>query len=287
MRELITAPAAAAPSPYGLLAAAAVTEDTGSHWRAGVEWQTACPAPAGTTYEPCFAVGLAATGGPPPAKAATADLAVYGATAFTVYAEIDCSTPGFWDDAEARATAALAAAEAYQAEHVFWTGTVAGVADVALPHLAAPAEVTDRGTVMQQATTTVTADALTPAGVLGALEQALAECTQGATGMIHVPMHLVPVLAGAQLLTVSGQRLRTHNGNTVVAGAGYPGTGPDGTGAGWIYATGPVWGKRSPIRVMPQASTLDRTTNTVRALAERTYLLAYDCCLLAAEIPLT
>ena len=80
-----------------------------------------------------------------------------------------------------------------------------------------------------------------------------------------------------------GAMLKTLNGNKVAVGGGYPGTGPDGSARTantcWMYGTGNVFAIRSPIRIRaPQgAKAFDRSVNTMRMIAERTYCLAWDC----------
>lgn len=281
MRDLVTPPVQRQAGPHGLLRVATIVDDPAAHWRQGVEWQSLCPG-AATTYEPCFTESPAASGAPP-AKSGTASWRTFGATPFTVYGRVDCSAPGFWDDAPALAADALAGSEQYEVERAFWTGAAAGVADVAYPHLAASAQVAD-GLATLQLAATVAPTGSGVAASFGQFEQALAQCLDGAQGTVHVPMALVPVLADADAIHLANGSLRTLNGNLVVAGAGYPGTGPDGTGSGWVYGTGPVWGRRSPVRVMEPSSTLNRSTNSVEALTERTYVIAYDCCLVAAKI---
>jgi len=193
-------------------------------------------------------------------------------------------------------TAALARFEDYQVERTFWTGVamdrnnIGGFANAVLPHLAASSAISEtylgRTTVLQMAATIVTGVALNVVDALGVLEGALVGCL-GGQGMIHVPQSLAPTLA--LLLKQQGGRLISPNGNTVVVGGGYPGTSPAGvtpaTGTCWMYATGPVIGYRSaPImRLMdePASAPLDRTVDTVKAIIERTYVLAYDCCLFA------
>ena len=54
----------------------------------------------------------------------------------------------------------------------------------------------------------------------------------------------------------------------------------------WIYATPPVFGYRSDVRTFERETTLDRSVNTVKAVAERNYLLGYDCCLVAVPVSL-
>jgi hypothetical protein len=89
-----------------------------------------------------------------------------------------------------------------------------------------------------------------------------------------------------------GPLLYTANGNKVAVGAGYPGSGADGSArtsnSATIFATGNVFGFRSDVRIRaPQgAAAMDRSTNTMKMIAERTYVLAWDCCHLAANVVL-
>lgn len=271
------------------------------HWRAGVEWETVC-GDSDSTYDECVIVNAtsgAATGTPvpfpePPAKSATAAKQNFGATPFTVYAEVDCSAVGFYDDSTAWAEARLHRTEAKEIEKVFWTGVVAGQSAAQYPHLAANAAIADteaNGNLvqLQQAAVVVTGTPVCVEVALGLLESAFADCYSG-QGIIHVPNELIPLFNQAYLLETEDGRLITGNGNVVVAGTGYPGTAPDGTvtaGARWIYMTPRIFGYRSDVRTFVRESTLDRTVNTVRAVAERTYVLGYDCCLVAVPVSLT
>jgi hypothetical protein len=284
-------PPAVTPSPNGLLSAVDLRPSADTFWRLGTTWQDTCPT-GGTTLETCYPSAPAVTG-TSFTKSANATRSNWGATPFTIYAEVDCSAPAFWDDQEAYVRAAFERVEQWQLERVFWTGNVAGVANAALPHLASTAAVIEQGlgytTTLQLATTQVTGAALAAPVALGLLEDALANCLLGVQGVIHVPNDIAPMLAADGLLTRDGPRIRTWNGNLVVVGNGYPRTGPDGSdpgmGYGWIYATGPVFAYRSDVNVLLQNnSSLSRTDNTVKAIAERTYLLGYDCCLFAALV---
>lgn len=292
-RLYVPAPTAL-PEPYGLLTVADVRDSSDPHWRAGVQWQDVCGI-GGTTFEYCATSSPYVTGAPP-SKAANATQTLWGATPFTVYAEVDCSPPGFWDSAETTIRNALARVEGWQVERAFWTGIAGGVGNVALPHLASAVQLTDpvaggTGAVtLQLAATVVTGGgvALAPGVALGALEQSLADCYKG-QGVIHVPPTLIPTLAGNGHIRPVGGRLQTYNGNLIAAGAGYPGTGPDGTapalGHSWMYATGPVFAYRGPITLVGEnEARLIRSTNTAQVRAERTYLLGYDCCLQAVLV---
>jgi len=273
------------PRPYGLWSVIQVPAAQPDHWEMGVTYEVACPA-ASLTYDPCLAVTGLGVAPSPPAKAATTDLGLRGATAFTVVEEIDCSPLGFYDDATAKATDALTRSEARQVEAAFWTGTAGGQA-VVFPHLAALSPIVEvEGVVLQTAAVTGTGTPVDIVEGLGLIEGLLADCYDG-VGVIHVPIELLPALAAYSLVSASGGQLRTAAGNLVAVGAGYHGTGPAGqvtSGAYWMYATGAMFGYRSPIRSFPTDQSFDRAVNTVKAIAERTYLIGWDCCHYAVPI---
>jgi hypothetical protein len=80
-----------------------------------------------------------------------------------------------------------------------------------------------------------------------------------------------------------GPRLRTINGSYVVSGGGFPNTGPDGTaapaGTAWLYFTGQPFIYRSrDVRTFMREESFDRSTNLLKVIAERTYLVGWDCC---------
>jgi hypothetical protein len=106
----------------------------------------------------------------------------------------------------------------------------------------------------------------------------------GGLGVIHMTRGAAEALASRMLLESRGGQLFTRVGTPVVAGSGYPGTGPAGASGGagqtWIMASPAIFGYRSDIFTTSSRSgdTLDRTTNDLTALAERTYLLGYDPC---------
>lgn len=291
--RLIVAPPTFTASPYGLLAAADIRPSGDDHWQMGVTWTDICGG-AGTTVADCDTSAPIITGsGMIPVKQATTVRTTWGATPFTVYVEVDCSPVDFYENRDTVMQAALDRYESYQVERTFWTGialdrnNTGGFANAVLPHLAANSAVNEtqmgRVTQLQLAATVVTGSALNVADALGALEGALATCLNG-TGFIHVPQALAPTLA---LITrQQGGRLITPNGNTLVIGSGYPGTAPAGTspalGTSWMYATGPVFGYRSNAQIYAAPNqSLDRSTNTMKAIIERTYVLGYDCCLFA------
>lgn len=298
-RQLVDAPTFT-PSPYGLLSVVQTPTDRDPHWQNGVTWTSFCPTAGQATYDECIAVTGSSGAVPEPSdKTANVDVVHRGATPFTVYARFDCSTVGN-EEAIETARQALARTETFQLERTFWTGLVDDKV-IAFPHLAADDDVEDAAGVVLQSTATVAATGgpLDVVTGLGLLEQALADCFGGA-GVIHVPAKLLATLDSYTLLRVANARnvgtgqfdrqLVTLNGNLVAAGAGYLGTGPSGQvptqDTAWIYATGPVFMRRGDVKVMPFESAVRRDVNSVEMIAERTYVLGFDCCHFAVEVSL-
>jgi hypothetical protein len=267
LRQIVDPPSFT-PIPYGLLTTIEFPTPQPAHWQQGI------------TYAPTCGVNVSGVGA-------------------LIYDECVCATVGL-TDAQATAERALAMAEPWQVERAFWTGISGGQA-VVYPHLAANAQVLDAtGILLQTPAVNVTGassvgivgDLVNVVTALGLLEQALANCYNG-VGVIHVPELLVPTLDAWGLIRAVGPVMKTLNGNKVAVGAGYPGTGPDGSArAGntcWMYATGNVFGYRTDVRVRApdtSAGSLDRATNTRKMIAERTYVIGWDCCHFAVQTAL-
>jgi hypothetical protein len=297
MRQYVEPPAFTSIQ-FGLLTSIAEQIRTPSdpHWQQGVTYESLC-GPANTTFDDCIAVTGASFGTPVPPSPPKADtgagLYPRGATAFTVYTEIDCSAPGFWERSQEAVNENLTRREQFQVEQSFWTG-LAGGQQVVFPHLQANTQILDEnGIILQTAATSVSGAAqFDLVEGLGRLEAQLEACYDG-VGVIHVPAILGAAMANNMLLVREGPRYRTPNGNIVVIGAGYPGTGPsDAPNAptpsnnAWIYATGAMMIYRSPVTIMPRVSTLNKAENTMTAIAERTYSIAWDCCHYAVNVTL-
>jgi hypothetical protein len=272
--------------PYGLWDAVEQRTPGNPHWQQGVTWIERCP-DGGTTYDECLTV--TGTGAPPEpgAKADNVDQMDRGATPFTIFTEFDCAPVGL-RDAETVASDALARIEQQQVEAAFWTGTVGGQT-VAFPHLAADAEVLDSQQIVLQPVATTCVTGVDAAHALGALEDCLADCYAG-QGVIHIPRIALPTFAAWGLVQARDGGLFTTAGNRVVVGGGYTGSGPDGTtpaaGSTWMFATGALFGYRGDVRMHSPRDSIDRSANTMRMIAERTYVLGFECCLLAAHFEL-
>lgn len=301
-RALIEPPGFA-PLQYGLLSAAndRTPEAAGARWEAGVTWQSHCPA-AGSSYDPCLTVirddvdPEQTSTDPPPApadKTPTSELFLRGATPFATYARFDCSPVGSWNDARAVGLGeqALARSEARQVEQIFATGMLLDESaldvEVVFPHLQADTPLLDdTGAVLQTVATVLSTDPLDVVEAVGTLESALGGC-YGGQGVLHVPASLGASLAAENLLTRQGAVLRSPANHLVALGAGYPGDSPQGAdsaGFTWIYATGAVFYYRSPVQVHGNVDSFDRARNTVEAIAERRYVLGWDCCHFAVPV---
>ena len=277
---------------YGLLSVVqARYGDPDSHWRNGVTYQNLCGI-AGDTNDDFCATGNA------PSKVKNMTTPIRGALPFTVFAEVDCPPVGYTpDEQQARARDALTRTEGFQVEQAFWTGSVSPTGGAVqsgltvLPHLAHNAQILDSQSVqtiiLQTAATLVTGNTVVDIveGV-GQLESALGFCYAG-QGVLHVPLELIEQGFRAGIFETRGSQMFTKAGNLVAAGAGYPGTGPDGTilqGALWVYITGQVFAYRSAPEAFDFRTTVDRSKNTVKTIVERTYVLGWDCCHFAVPV---
>lgn len=111
---------------------------------------------------------------------------------------------------------------------------------------------------------------------IGRLEAWLYENYAG-VGALHLPRHLGAVADEAGIIHQQGTRMTTKLGTPAAFGA-YPNVNTDGdaeTDAGvyWLAATGDVSIRRSDIRVTAR---VDHRRNNWHAIAERSYVLAFD-----------
>lgn len=290
------------PLPFGLLSAAIDrTPEAPAHWEAGVTWQSYCP-DSGLTYDPCFIevrdnvddelTETDAVSGAIPLESQDAnELFLRGATSFSVYAGFQCSPVGIWDRAEQLSADALTRTEAHQVERAVSVGqvtSVGGTIEGIFPHLQenTPLVEGQSGATLQTAAQVVTATPQSLTVGLGLLEAALADCYHG-QGVLHVPAVFGTQLSANTIVTQRGNALTTLMNNKVALGSGYPGDAPDAAAAedvAWIYATGAVFYFRSQPRITQVEEFFDRSVNTVRAIAQRVYVVGWDCCHLAVPI---
>lgn len=276
------------PLPYGLFSV--VQEVPGpDHWAAGVMHQPVPCGAARTTIAPCPVAGSLTK-----APSATG-LPIMGSDPFTVYSYIECGPIGHSSaEWEQLAIATLEYGEERAVEATFWTGSVSTTgAPLVSPHLAEDVIVIDSNGAITNlvASPVTTGTAVDVVEAMGALEGALASC-YGGVGVLHVPRAAVAHMSNKGLVHDDGTgRLRTVAGTLVAAGGGYPGTSPAGTspGAGfaWFYITGAVRMYRSSASLTSSfVEAIDKDENDLVLVAERTYVLTWDCCLFGAQVRL-
>lgn len=256
------------PLPFGLLSVLTPRPEGDGKWQNGARWEALTCDPASGIGEPDCEPGAGgetqATGLP---KAFPSDSnLIDDATAFTVYGSFECSPVGWSpEQAEERARLHLLAREEARVEQALWTGDLGNT-----PNLTPATDITD-GT------------AASPVLALALLEKWIAE-EYGSVGVIHANRSAASTLVSNGLIRVEGSRLVTLLGTPVVAGAGYPGSDPDGDafvyGYPWLRATPALFGYRSDVFTGSnrEGDNFDRSQNNMRAVAERTYLIGFDQC---------
>lgn len=225
------------PAPFGLFSVVPPASPGDSHWQHGVQWESWNCVDVATTVDPCI------TGTTPAPKSFDRCPFVGQAEPVTVYVGIQHS--GGDDRAVERAGSILTAAEETGVEEHLWSRF---------------------GSYL---TPTAATDAL---HALVLVEGGLARHYRG-RGVIHMNKGVATYLA--QYLVRQGDQLQTMGGTPVVAGSGYNQEATDDTpGEVTIYGTGGLFLMRSDVLTI---DSWDRSVNDHLALAERTYLVGWDC----------
>lgn len=120
--------------------------------------------------------------------------------------------------------------------------------------------------------------AVAPKLAVALIEEAVGNALRGQQAYLHASRLLQPFLPD---LTREGNLLTTRVGNLVVADAGYPNTAPGGAvaaaGVAWLYGTGPVVVRRSPVeRLGIGEGALDTATNTLDLRSTRVVAATFD-----------
>jgi hypothetical protein len=258
------------PPPEKPFATLRVVDEGDEHWLNGVKVYP-FPSDLPKVHDTC-ASGSSRT----KAVGGTVALPEYGG--FAVYLAEKCSAFGIWggglseeqaqDRFVARATAALAATEAFAVEQQF----MAGVGIGNNPHLA-----DGNGNFPNGDTAVSVMDAF------AILEDEIAKT--GRRGVIHCTPAML-TKAGQQFLVLDAREgeVVTINGTRVVPGYGYvgrtqaPGHAAPSAKQAYIYATGPIDVRRTAVEVVPGtvAQALDRSVNTISYLVERGYVVDWD-----------
>lgn len=265
----------AAPPLHSLIRAAVTNRDADPDWERGL---TYAPEAVGgyRSLSGCTAQVLDHdTGEAPP---------VVDYRPWEMQVEDPCYTTFGYDAAEvtARLGRAVDAVESYAIARELWTG------ELTAADAAADGDLTPNAAFTRDATV-VAAAPVSPRRGLGLLEGAVGDALRGQQAYLHITRTARPFFP--ELVKV-GNLLYTNIDNLVVADAGYPGTPPEGeAGAAdvaWIYATGPVVVRRTPVFYGPtaDAEVIDTATNTRRRTAGKVVAATFDPAALFA-VPIT
>lgn len=246
-----------APLPFGLFSLLGFRGDE-DRWYSGVVFESLTCEPAGGIGARDCDPEVETIGLP---KVFDQGMGTLGAaTPFTVYGHHTCSPiGGTFDRAQAIADQHLQVREEARVEQALWTGDLGNVPNFA-------------GANEQDAPVNV--GTFGPKAAVARLELEIAR-QYGSLGVLHMSRE-VAALAG---LEARGGRLFTKMGTPVVAGTGYE--------SDRIVATAPLFGYRSEVLTSSNrpGDLLDRGSNDLYAIAERTYLLGFDdCALLEATV---
>lgn len=193
---------------------------------------------------------------------------------FIVFATMQCGTVGFtFEEQRALVMERLRGVEQSVVEEIFSTSAFGQ----------APGLITGDGI------TTVTGAGDTVRDVLSELERARYcgftgnTAQYGPPGYLHVAIPVLNALKQEHLVEWDGTRWRTPMGTVVSAGC-YANNDPAGAapadGVFWMYLTGQTTIWRTPdsdVQVAPVEGSFDRTNNQMLMMAEREYVLTYEC----------
>lgn len=193
---------------------------------------------------------------------------------FMVLATVTCGTVGFtFEEQRAFVLERLRGVEQSMVEEIFSTSALGQS-----PGLAAADGIV-----------TVTGNGSQPVAVLAELERARycgfgANTAQyGVPGVLHVAIPVFERLKMDHLIEFDGTRWRTAMGTIVSTGC-YANNDPAGVapaeGTFWMYLTGQTTVWRTPdsqVQIAPVEGSLNRTTNQMLMLAEREYVVTYEC----------
>jgi hypothetical protein len=249
--ERVEAPPVA-PHPYGLFSVAPPASPAESGWQLGVTWQSmACYDPF-PTYDDCINGGVAESG---KVIDGCAGFSLAQFKPVTVYAGVNRSGSSP-EVARTDAQATLALGEEWAVEKAMWAAMVAASAPTTAANTKYPFPL---------------------AGALAYVEGWLAVNYHG-TGVIH--MNRGAAAALGDRLVQKGSQLQTITGTPVAAGGGY---NTDAISADTLvlYGTGAVAIRRSTVT---DINAVERTINDVLSIAERTYVVGWDCAVVGRTV---
>jgi hypothetical protein len=255
-------PVAATTNLANLLASAEQPSGEGD-WLAGFAWRSdACPAWDG--FNPCAEIT------DPPSLGNSA-LNYVVPVGYRVTAE--CSTMSGEFDVE-RARRQAEQVTSFVLARELWTGELSAQDPYAIPNGGPVGQVNPHLASPAATSLSATTD---PVAALATLEYEAGQLTAGGPVFIHGTTAVLGLVTDH--LERVGNELRTKTGAVVIPDPGYLGTGPDSTGDGWLYATGPVVARLGTIAAdIAPSSTVERSINSRRVIAERLFAVSFDPC---------
>lgn len=262
-------PTASLPLRYGLFQAAVGPLDLPVHARNGGLRYTVALCDDGFGYE-INCIGSTAS----KITEFSAGLTTVEGTPFIVAATVTCGSVGFsFEEQRAFVMERLKGVEQGVVESIFSTSSLGQ----------------GPGLIAADGITTVTGAGDSVANVLSELERARYcgftgnVARYGPPGYLHVAIPVLNALKENHLVEWDGTRWRTAMGTVVSAGC-YANNDPAGAapadGVFWMYLTGQTTIWRTPdseVQVAPVEGSLNRTTNQFLMLAEREYVVTYEC----------
>lgn len=193
---------------------------------------------------------------------------------FIIAATVTCGTVGYtFEEQRAFVMERLRGVEQAVLEEIFSTSTLGQ----------------GPGLVTADGITTVTGAGDSVVNVLSELERARYcgftgnTAQYGPPGFLHVAIPVLNALKQEHIIEFDGTRWRTPMGTIVSAGC-YANNDPDGAapadGVFWMYLTGQTATWRTPdseVQVAPVEGSLYRAANQFLMLAEREYVVTYEC----------
>jgi hypothetical protein len=262
--EAVEAPAL----KYGLFSVANFAPTGDPHWQQGVEWEPDLCGPA-LTYDCPTCVQN--DGNTAPNKTYNDEgVPLEDASPFTVYGSFKCSPIGNWERAEQRAIRALETGEERAVETILAAGA----------HTGARA-------LYGASTLDITPVAATPVSVqagIALLEQYIGANGKGEGVIVGSRRDITLANTTGKLIYPEGDTLYTCLGTPVAALSGINGLiGPNNDAAeaneAWLWALGSrprIW-RGDVFLTSEKGASLDIQTNDLEILAERTYVLGWDC----------
>lgn len=246
--------------------AGVVVEDTEGRWMNGVN-QTSYPPPASAdSWVPCLTEA--------DTKDTTSDPLATQFDPVAIFLRVECSTLSL-EGLKERAAVSLEAATTTLVEKILVGGEAAGISPNVNPYLG-DSNITIIDPIV----------AYPPREALALLEDRVAT-DYGARGMIHATPGTMDMLSSILEEDDTGT-VYTQAGTPVIPGLGYVGAQAAGNapdfGQQFLWASGPVEVRMTPITVTDLVSSLDRSNNLVSFIAERFVLVTWDTALQAAVL---